>query len=308
MWTGGESTREVSGQSCVASRCSPHRPHIPCPQVNLHLASAILSSEGPVQGIFGARVHSGSGWRSRGVTGALGEGLSLAWNCISLAHVQGHSYPVRTCAVTVTPRKKERETCWDRLCWAAFGLGSCRYQGTLGSASPPVASSPLLSCPWGSQLFPWLRCFPDTSRPWLLPQVPKGSPVGHGSVCSDHWRLGPAPNRLLIQTVNFLMPIALSRGPSSTLSEWAQLGASGSGATLGLGLFLLQTVTGISVREGVILFLLELKVFGADLPGTAGRVGGGGWAEERLPECHHMPPPLPTGQCLGSLLFSNHSA
>lgn len=185
----------------------------------------------------------------RGVSQVL-SGRAFPWHGtrISLAHVQGRSCPVRTCAVTVTPRKK-RETCWDRLCWAAFGLGSCRYQGTPGSASPPVASSQLLSCPWGSRLFfPWLWCFPDTSGPWLLPQVPKGSPVGHGSVCSDHWRLGPAPNHLLIQTVNFLMPIALSRGPSSTFSEWAQLGASGSGATLGLGLFLLQT--NWNFREG----------------------------------------------------------
>ena len=165
MWTGGESTREVSGQSCVASRCSPHRPHIPCPQVNLHLASAILSSEGPVQGIFGARVHSGSGWRSRGVTGALGEGLSLAWNCISLAHVQGHSYPVRTCAVTVTPRKKERETCWDRLCWAAFGQ-------RLSSRS--LLSASVL--PLGLTALPLAAVFPRHLQTLAAPTGPQGEP------------------------------------------------------------------------------------------------------------------------------------
>ena len=125
----------------------------------------------------------------RGVSQVL-SGRAFPWHGtrISLAHVQGRSCPVRTCAVTVTPRKK-RETCWDRLCWAAFGLGSCRYQGTPGSASPPVASSQLLSCPWGSRLFfPWLWCFPDTSGPWLLPQVPKGPALRPGAIAQSPGR------------------------------------------------------------------------------------------------------------------------
>lgn len=163
-------------------------------------------------------------------------GRAFPWHgtCISLDHVQGHSRPVRTWCCHRDPQKKRVGNLLGQALLAAFGLGSRRYQGTQASASPPVASQ-LLSCPWGSwPFFPWLQCFPDTSRPWLLPQVPKGSPAGHGLVCSDHWCLGPAPSHL-IQTVHFLMPIALSQGPSSTLSERAQLGASGSGATLDFG-------------------------------------------------------------------------
>lgn len=214
-----------------------------------------------------------------------------------IAALSGHG------AVTVTPRKKEWETCWDRLCWAAFGLGSCRYQGTRASASPPMASQ-LLSCPWGSwPFFPWLRCFPDTSRPWLLPQVPKGSPAGHGSVCSDHWCLGPAPSHL-IQTVHFLMPIALSQGPSSTLAERAQLGASESGATLDFGAVSASNSNWSFSEGGSFYFSLNSQCLGQIC--SALLEGGQWWVARRGSRSVTTRPP--TVQCSGSLLLSNHSA
>lgn len=121
---------------------------------------------------------------------------------------------------------------------------------------------------------------------WTLaaPTGPQGEPC---------WCLGPAPSPL-IQTVHFLMPIALSQGPSSTLSLRAQLGVFGSEAILGLGLFLLQTVTGISVREGVILFLLELKVFRDRSPARCCWEGGWWWMARRAAPGVSPHAPAPT--------------